>query len=118
MAAMRMTKEKYNEELFNIGLRLLECYFGTFSDTYTEKLYKRLQQDQKTLYWNWFINQFEMWETDFWQEYKPIYNFFRQEDGDVAAAVKAIGYWTKDADEFTEDAVIHERFREFILSQK
>lgn len=116
--AMMIGQEEYQNEVFETGTRLLDNYFGeAVEEKYIKKLYDRLLQSGNKLYWPWYINQRDMWQADFWEEFRLVYRFFLKNDGKEMAAARLKRYWLEDNINFTESAVVHNRLREFILTK-
>ncbi|MEZ5195078.1 MAG: hypothetical protein R2764_01360 [Bacteroidales bacterium] len=116
--AMMIGQEEYQQEVFDTGVKLLENYFGdAINDRHIKGLYDRLLQNGRKHYWAWYINQRDMWQADFWEEFRLVYRFFLKNDGKEMAAARLKQYWLNDNIDFTDSAVVHSRLREFILTK-
>lgn len=116
--AMDITPEAYQEAVFDTGMKLLENYFGeSLSDAAIQRLHNRLLQNSKGMYWPWYINQREQWQDDFWRVYRPLFAHVAAVEGHDYASAMLQKDWHDDNRSFTNDTVIHERLRQFILSQ-
>lgn len=116
--AMMIGQEEYQQEVFDTGVKLLENYFGdAINDRHIKALYDRLLQNGRALYWAWYINQRDMWQADFWEEFRLVYRFFVKNDGKEMAAARLKQYWISDNNDFTDSAVVHNRLRVFILTK-
>lgn len=111
-----ITELEYCEAEFNCGLRLIEQYFVGMHGV--ESTMQQLRECVNTGFWPFFRNLRGEWELNFWYAYRFVYQDDCTEYGQEKANQLLSQEWRGILRMLTNDAGVHERLRQFLISKK